>query len=62
MYGESLARIVRAEKVHVVMFNCISVTDDIKSNEQSNPIAKGPLYVQTEFENRKLIALTVRKF
>ena len=27
--------------------NCISVTDDIKINEQNNPIAKGPLYVQT---------------
>ena len=31
------------------LFNCISVTDDIKINEQNNPIAKGPLYVQTEF-------------
>ena len=25
--------------------NCISVTDDIKINEQNNPIAKRPLYV-----------------
>ena len=24
------------------LFNCISVTDDIKINEQNNPIAKGP--------------------
>ena len=31
------------------LFNCISVSDDIKINEQNNPIAKGPLYVQTEF-------------
>ena len=31
------------------LFNCISVTDDIKINEQNNPIAKGPRYVQTEF-------------
>ena len=32
------------------LFNCISVTDDIKINEQNNPIAKGPLYIETEFE------------
>ena len=31
------------------LFNCISVTDDIKINEQYKPIAKGPLYVQAEF-------------
>ena len=33
------------------LFNCISVTDDIKINEHNNPIARGPLYahVQTEF-------------
>ena len=31
------------------LFNCISVTDDIKINEQKISIAKGPLYVQTEF-------------
>ena len=33
------------------LFNCtcISVTDGIKINEQNNPIAKGPLYLQTEF-------------
>ena len=28
--------------------NCISVKDGIKTNEQNNPIAKGPLYVQTK--------------
>ena len=32
------------------LFNCISVTDGIKINEQNNPIAKGPLYLQTVFE------------
>ena len=32
------------------LFNCISVTDDIKINEQNNPITNEPLYVQTEFE------------
>ena len=31
------------------LFNCISVADGIKINEQNNPIAKGPLYVQSEF-------------
>ena len=29
------------------LFNCISVMDDIKINEQNNPIAKGLLYVLT---------------
>ena len=28
------------------LFNCISVTDAIEMN---NPIAKGPLYIQSEF-------------
>ena len=32
------------------LFNCISVTDDIKINEQNKSIGKGPLYLQTEFE------------
>ena len=32
------------------LFNCISVTDGIKINEQNNLIAKGPLYLQIEFE------------
>ena len=51
----SLPRIER-EKVHVVcstiysLFNCISVTDGIKINEQNNLIGIGPLYLQTEFE------------
>ena len=39
----------RAGKSARSLFNCISVTDDIKINEQNNPIAKGPLYAQTEF-------------
>ena len=29
---------------------CISVTDDIKINEQKKSIVIGPLYLQTEFE------------
>ena len=40
----------RARKRAGSLFNCISVTDGIKINEQNNPIAKGPLYVQAEFE------------
>ena len=32
------------------LFNCISVTDDIKINEQNKSIGKGPLYLQTGFE------------
>ena len=32
------------------LFNCISVTDGIKINEQSKSIGKGPLYIRTEFE------------
>ena len=45
----SLARIER-EKGHLVFFNCISVTDGIKINEQNKLIGIGPLYLQTEFE------------
>ena len=29
---------------------CISVTDDIKINEQNKSLGIGPLYLQTEFE------------
>ena len=29
---------------------CISVTDEIKINEQNKSIGIGPLYLQTEFE------------
>ena len=32
------------------LFNCISVTDGIKINEQNKSIGTGPLYLQTEFE------------
>ena len=32
------------------LFNCISVTDGIKINEQNKSISIGPLYLQTEFE------------
>ena len=32
------------------LFNCISVTDGIKINEQSKSIDKGHLYVRTVFE------------
>ena len=52
MYGEAviitLARIER-ENVDVVCSNCISVTDDIKINEQNEFIGNGPLYLKTEF-------------
>ena len=32
------------------LFNCISVTDGIKINEQIKSIGIGPLYLHTEFE------------
>ena len=32
------------------LFNCISVTDGIKINEQNKSIGIGPLYLQSEFE------------
>ena len=32
------------------LFNCISVTDSIKINEQNKSIGIGPLYLHTEFE------------
>ena len=34
---------------------CISVTDDIKINEQNKSIGIGPLYLQTEFEAISLL-------
>ena len=34
---------------------CISVTDDIKINEQNKSIGIGPLYLQTEFEANCLL-------
>ena len=32
------------------LFNCISVTDGMKINEQNKSIGIGPLYLHTEFE------------
>ena len=37
------------------LFNCISVTDGIKINEQNNQIGIGPLHLQTEFEAISLL-------
>ena len=53
MYGEAgiktLVRIKREKRARS-LFNCISVTDGIKINEQNKSIGIGPLYLQTEFE------------
>ena len=40
----------QAEKRARSLFNCISVTDGIKINEQNKSIGIGPLYLHTEFE------------
>ena len=40
---------IECENVHIVCSIVSSVTNDIKINEQNNPIANGPLYVQAEF-------------
>ena len=37
------------------LFNCISVTDDIKTNEQNKSIGIGPLYLHTEYEAISLL-------
>ena len=37
------------------LFNCISVTDGIKINEQNKSIDIEPLYLQTEFEANWLL-------
>ena len=37
------------------LFNCISVMDGIKINEQNKSIGIGPLYLQTEFEAISLL-------
>ena len=37
------------------LFNCISVTDGIKINEQNKSIGIGPLYLYTEFEAISLL-------
>ena len=34
----------------LTLHSCISVTDNLKINEPKNSIAKGPLYLHTEFE------------
>ena len=48
-------------KCALTLHSCISVTDKLKINELNTSIATGPLYVHTEFEDRKSIALTVGK-
>ena len=40
----TLARIKRENMHGRSLFNCISITDDIKINEQNESIGKGPLY------------------
>ena len=45
----------RAGKSACSLFNCISVMDDIKINEQNKSIGIGPLYLQTEFEAISLL-------
>ena len=60
--GEEWAKLIVMER-HTIMalielesaltlHSCISVTDNLKilSNEPKNSIAKGPLYLHTEFE------------
>ena len=39
------------------LFNCISVMDGIKINEQNELIGKGPLYIHTEFEAKVIAGL-----
>ena len=48
--GDYIIAAYRAGKSARRLFNCISVTDGIKFNEQNNLIGIGPLYLQTEFE------------
>ena len=40
----------QAGKCGRILFNCISITDGIKINEQNGSIGIGPLYLQTEFD------------
>ena len=47
-----------SEKRVPTLRRCISVTNDIKINEQNKSIGIGPLYLQTEFE---AISLFVQK-
>ena len=37
-------------KIVPTLYRCISVTDDIKINEQNKSIGIGPVFLQTEFE------------
>ena len=61
MYGEAvvvLSARIKRENAHVVCsINCISVTDDIKINEQNKLIGIGPLdlCLQIEFEAISLL-------
>ena len=54
MYGEAEI-ITLAGKRARSLFNCISVTDGIKINEQNKLIGIGPPYLQTEFEAISLL-------
>ena len=42
-------------KLVLTLHCCISVTDDIKINEQNKSIGIGPLYLETEFEANWLL-------
>ena len=37
-------------KCALTLHSCISVTDEVKINEQNKSIATGPLYLYTEFD------------
>ena len=41
---------IEREKFLLTFHSCISVTDNVKINEQYIRIVTGPLYVHTEFE------------
>ena len=41
---------IACEKCALTLHSCISVTDNVKINEQKKPIATGPFYVRTEGE------------
>ena len=45
----------RAGKSARSLFNCISITDGIKINEENRSTGIGPLYLQTEFEAIRLL-------
>ena len=48
--GEYNTGAYQAGKSARSLFDCISVTDGIKINEQYKLIGTGPLYLQSEFE------------